>query len=79
MKKRKPEPGTKTGSVVIKVPDMSCKHCILKIENAITSAIGEVKVSVDLKSKMVRVECTVEVEKIKDAITNAGYTPEILA
>ena len=78
VKKRKPEPETKTGAVVIKVPDISCKHCVLKIENAITSAIGEVKVSVVLKSKMVRVEGTAEVEKIKDAITNAGYTPEIL-
>ena len=78
LKKRKPEPGTKTGAVVIKVPDMSCKHCVLKIENAITSALGEVKVSIDLKSQMVRVEGTAEVEKIKDAITNAGYTPEIL-
>ncbi|HHH80576.1 MAG TPA: heavy-metal-associated domain-containing protein [candidate division Zixibacteria bacterium] len=57
---------------------MSCKHCVLKVENAITNALGEVKVSVDLKSKMVRVEGTAEVEKIKDAITNAGYTPEIL-
>ena len=63
--------------IVIKVPDMSCRHCVMTIERAVKELDGVESVAVDLETKLVEVEGDVPIEKVKEAVRNAGYTPEI--
>ncbi|MCJ7802680.1 MAG: permease [Candidatus Marinimicrobia bacterium] len=58
------------------VNDMTCKHCKMTIENKLSSVEGVSKVSVNLDEKTVGVDGDVNMDKIEEAIREAGYTPE---
>lgn len=58
----------------IKVKDMTCNHCVMKIDKALMMA--GVKGKADLESKTVNVKLEKDLDKAKEAITNAGYTIE---
>jgi copper chaperone CopZ len=65
--------------ITIKVDGMTCGHCKMAVENAAKSVDGVEKALVDLKKKEVVVSLTDgvdAVDKIKEAITTAGYIPE---
>jgi copper chaperone CopZ len=57
------------------VPDMSCKHCVMTIEKSIVMSGLKAKVLLDDKS--VTFQNEKDLEKIKQAIVKAGYTPEV--
>jgi copper chaperone CopZ len=59
----------------LSVPDVTCKHCKMTIENAVAGLPGVEKVRVDIDSKEVGVDGDVEVEDIENKIREAGYTP----
>lgn len=62
----------------IKVEGMSCMHCKLRVEKAVESVEGVQKVEVNLQTKEVVFdyeEGKVNIEKVKDAIREAGYEP----
>ncbi|MFC4766999.1 copper chaperone CopZ [Effusibacillus consociatus] len=58
------------------VQGMSCSHCVNAIEKALNELQGVDSVDVDLNGNKVTVsfdEATVGLDKIKEAIEDAGY------
>ena len=56
------------------VPDMTCNHCKMTIENALKRIRGVDRVRVNLESKMVGVDGEMSLDAIKQGIQEAGYT-----
>jgi uncharacterized membrane protein YraQ (UPF0718 family)/copper chaperone CopZ len=59
----------------INVPDMTCRHCEMKITDAVKSLPGIQSVSIDLNNHLVAVEADVERQVIVDRIKAEGYHP----
>ena len=62
--------------VVLNVPDVSCNHCKMAVENAVSQVEGvaSVEVEVDEKSVTVALAPAGDVEAVKAAIADEGYT-----
>jgi copper chaperone CopZ len=60
----------------LKVPDMSCGHCVSKIEKAVKGVDPTARVEVDLGSSTVAVETKADETAIRDAVRSAGYDNE---
>jgi len=64
-------------SLTLKVPDMSCGHCVSSISGAVRGLPGVTEVNVDLERKLVEVDGDgVDVAPVEEAIREAGYEPE---
>jgi uncharacterized membrane protein YraQ (UPF0718 family)/copper chaperone CopZ len=59
----------------INVPDMTCRHCEMKITEAVKSLPGIQSVSIDLNAHLVAVEADVDRQVIVDRIKAEGYNP----
>jgi copper chaperone len=59
----------------IKVLDMTCKHCVAKIEKSLL--LSDLKAKVDLTEQVVDFKKDEDLEKVKEAIIKAGYTPTL--
>ncbi|HEY3362076.1 MAG TPA: copper ion binding protein [Methanosarcina sp.] len=62
----------------IKVEGMSCMHCQLRVKKAVEAVEGVQRADVNLQTKQVVIdydEGKSNLEKIKDAIREAGYEP----
>jgi copper ion binding protein len=61
---------------VIKVNGMTCEHCVKAVSEALSSQGGVDKVKVDLKKGLATVkhEAGVDVQALKNAIVEAGFT-----
>jgi copper chaperone CopZ len=57
------------------VPDMSCKHCVMKIEKQLM--MDGLKAKVELESKSVSFSKDSDLDKVSESIKKAGYTPEV--
>jgi len=67
-----------TKSVVIPVRGMTCASCVAAIERAVRKLAGVTSVSVNLATERADITydpAVVRLSAIKQAITNAGYTP----
>jgi len=63
--------------LTLRVPDMSCGHCVASVSDAVRQVEGVADVSVDLEAKRVDVEGEgLELAPVAQAIRNAGYEPE---
>jgi len=60
----------------IKVPDMTCQHCMMRITDALRQVPEIHSVSVDLNKKEVAVDSTLERQVIVDNIKQIGYQPQ---
>ena len=60
----------------IKVPDMTCQHCKMKIDNALRSLPEIQSVTIDLIAKEVEVESVLDRQRIIKRIKEEGYNPE---
>lgn len=58
------------------VGNMTCKHCKMTIENKLSLLEGVTKVSVNIDEKTVGVDGDVSIDKIEEAIREAGYSPQ---
>lgn len=58
------------------VKDMSCQHCVRRIEEALGRVEGVTGVNIDLDRKLVEVEGTADTDALMKAIKGAGYTAE---
>ncbi len=58
-----------------KVPDMSCGHCKMHIENAFKEWGKAASWSVDLGAKTVEVESEESASAVARVIADEGYTP----
>lgn len=54
------------------VPDMTCQHCVMKIEKSVM--MSGLKAKVVLEDQSVTFEYAKDLEKMKEAIAKAGYT-----
>ena len=63
----------------LKVPDMSCSHCVSTIEKAVKSVDPTAKVVADLGSSTVAGETKADGTSVRDVIRSAGYDNEPLA
>jgi len=66
-----------TMTYTFKVPDMSCGHCKMHIENAFEDWGKATKWAVDLEAKKVTVESGEKSEAVARIITDVGYSPSL--
>ncbi len=63
--------------LTLKVPDMSCGHCVSSISGTLEQVPGVSDVQVDLERKLVEVEGDgLDMVPVEQAIREAGYEPE---
>lgn len=63
--------------LTLKVPDMSCGHCVAAVSGAVEQVPGVSDVQVDLETKRVEVVGEgLEQIPIAAAVREAGYEPE---
>lgn len=56
----------------VMVPDMSCNHCVMKIQKQLL--IDGVQATVDLKDKSVNFKKDADLEKVTASVKKAGYS-----
>jgi copper chaperone CopZ len=61
----------------LKVPDMTCGHCVQTVEKAVKSVDPAAQVEVDLAQKIATIETTAPEQSIADVVRSAGYENEI--
>ncbi|MBL9059085.1 MAG: heavy-metal-associated domain-containing protein [Mangrovicoccus sp.] len=59
------------------VPDMTCGHCVATIRKALENALPGAATEIELAEHLVRVEG--DAATARQALVEAGYTPEALA
>jgi copper chaperone len=66
---------SETRHVVLNVPDVSCNHCKMAIENAVSGLAGidRVEVDVDAKSVAVYLGDEGDLGAVKEALEEEGY------
>ncbi len=56
-----------------RVPDMSCRHCVAAVTNAVKDVDATAKVDIDLPARMLSIETAAEPSKVTQALGAAGY------
>ncbi|MFJ5444862.1 heavy-metal-associated domain-containing protein [Methylobacillus methanolivorans] len=59
-----------------KVNDISCNHCVQAITQAALAIDPHASVAVDIANKTVQINSDIDASRFRDAISEAGYTPE---
>jgi copper chaperone CopZ len=59
----------------VTVNDMSCNHCVMKIQKQLM--MDGVQATVELKDKSVTFKKEADLDKVKASIEKAGYTVEV--
>lgn len=57
----------------LRVPDMSCGHCVATVNAAVRAVAPDARVDVDLTSKLVRIEGAADPAAVRQAIEDSGY------
>ena len=65
------------GTMKFFVEDISCKHCVGRIEKALNEKLANAKVQIDLETKTVEVDGADNAEEVMAIIKEAGYTPTL--
>ena len=65
--------------ISLKVPDMSCGHCVAAIQGALEKIEGVESVEVTLETQIANVRFINELtpDDLLDAVKAAGYSPEL--
>lgn len=64
--------------ITFEVNDMTCKHCIATITQAVAEIDAQAVVHVDLATHRVDIESsTASVQAVSQSIKNAGYSPTV--
>jgi copper chaperone CopZ len=64
-------------TLTLKVPEMSCGHCVASVSGAVERVTGVRSVRVDLETKQVQVAGeNLEQGAVAAAVREAGYEPE---
>jgi len=71
----KPKKETDKMKYELYVPDMTCNHCQMTIENKLKKLPGVQQVTINLKDKIVGVDGKLGLKEVEQAIQEAGYTP----
>ncbi|MHB1245425.1 MAG: heavy-metal-associated domain-containing protein [Sulfuriferula sp.] len=65
--------------IEFKVDDMTCGHCAGVITKAVAAVDAKAKVAIDIPNHTVRIDGSTQQQALQDAITEAGYTPVLVA
>ncbi len=68
---------TQVEDITLKVPDVSCEHCVKTIDGALGALAGVEAVRTDIPTKTVRVRYEpdkVSLQQIEATLDDAGYT-----
>ena len=65
--------------IEFQVNDMTCGHCASTIARAVREVDAAARCEVDLANKRVRVASERPAAEFREAIEDAGYTPQLLA
>ncbi|MHB1332542.1 MAG: heavy-metal-associated domain-containing protein [Sulfuriferula sp.] len=65
--------------IEFKVDDMTCGHCAGVITKAVAAVDAKAKVAIDIPNHTVRIDDSTQQQALQDAITEAGYTPVLVA
>lgn len=65
--------------IEFKVEDMTCGHCAEVITKAVAAVDAKAKVAIDIPNHSVRIDGSTQQQALQDAITEAGYTPILVA
>jgi copper chaperone CopZ len=60
----------------LRVPDMSCRHCVRAVSAAVSDVPGVSVVTVDVARKSIDVRGTASPAAVRDALAAIGYLPE---
>jgi len=66
-------------SLILRVEDMTCGHCVSTIKKAVEASLPGTQVEADPTSKLVSIRGTADVATVKAIVTDAGYTPSEMA
>lgn len=69
-------PSKEMTMIEIKVPDMTCGHCVSTITKAVQALDTSARVDVLLAERRVRVEGKASREALTHCIAEAGFTPQ---
>lgn len=64
---------------VFTVQGMTCGHCVKAVTRAVQNQDAQAIVEVDLASKQVRVDSSLQAPQIVQAIVDEGYKAELVA
>jgi len=62
--------------IEIKVPDMTCNHCVSTITKAVKALDATASVEASLPDHLVRVDGNASPQDVLHCIAEAGYTPQ---
>jgi copper chaperone len=62
--------------IEFKVSDMTCGHCASTIAKAVMELDTGAKLDISVAERRVKVDSKVSLEDLREAIAEAGYTPE---
>ncbi|MES2366468.1 MAG: heavy-metal-associated domain-containing protein [Pseudomonadota bacterium] len=65
--------------IEFKVDDMTCGHCAGIITKAVAAVDAKAKVAIDIPNHTVLIDDSTQQQALQDAITEAGYTPVLVA
>jgi copper chaperone len=60
-------------SFSLRVPSMSCRHCVRAVSAAVNDVAGVQSVVIDLETKTVQVHGTADIDAVRSALATAGY------
>lgn len=60
------------------VEDMSCEHCIATVTKAVEKADPQARLDIDLTTKVVAIDSSIEEERLQETLRSAGYEPRSL-
>ena len=61
------------------VPDMSCGHCKMTIEKAVTAADGAADLEFDLDARTVTVDSTLDAAALAAILEKEGYPATVMS
>jgi len=70
-------PSREMTMIEIKVPDMTCGHCVSTITKAVKELDASAKVDISLAEHRVRVEGKASKEDLLHCVAAAGFTPQV--
>lgn len=62
---------------IVKVLDMTCKHCEMTIKKEFFKTHPEIKLDINLEDKTIKIEDDSQ-DKVVTLLKELGYTPELM-
>ena len=63
--------------IEFQVPALSCGHCVRAVNEAVKEVDPQARVDVDLETRKVNVESNAARAQLVEALTEAGYPPNL--